>query len=364
MRGGDMDKITRRGFIKRTVAAGVGIAAFPMIFIPKVRAHWAPKTIVHPNVDNLRVVGITDAKMIKPGASFYGLNKFIVQKTIWENIDKLACSLAQTSDPQEAWRTIFIKPPGKSWSDTVVALKFSSVPVRGYQTPSAIVAKVCNSLIRFLAVKPFNIHIYDAVHGAYMKKFEGLPEGCRIEERWGGLAVEAQIPKPWPDTVNKGKAVCLKQLVDGSIDILINIAKCRGHVFSHLGSFTLAMKNHFGSFYPHWGHPPDNGLDYLIAINQTSEILGSMDKRTGRVLYPRQQLCLIDGLYVVDNISIHQTNFLAMGVLAPIVDYQVGTKFLKEKMEWNIPAPVTHRMLSDFGYSESDLPAGGKIIEV
>jgi hypothetical protein len=61
-KGSAMDKITRRSFIKKTVAAGVGIAAFPMIFIPKARAQWAPKTMVHPNVDNLRVVAITDAK--------------------------------------------------------------------------------------------------------------------------------------------------------------------------------------------------------------------------------------------------------------------------------------------------------------
>ena len=359
-----MDKITRRTFIKKTAVAAAGISAFPMIFIPKARAQWAPKTMVHPNVDNLRVVSITDAKMIKPDASFFDLDKFIVQKAVWENIDKLACSLTQTQSPQEAWRTIFIKPPGKSWSDTVVALKFSSVPVRGYQTPSAIVSKICHSLVNTVGVKSYNIHIYDAVHGTMMQKFVGLPEGCRVEELWGGVTTEAQIPKPWSDAINKGKSTCLKQLVDGSVDILINISKCRGHVFSHLGGFTMAMKNHFGSFYPHWGHSPDSGLDYLIAINQTPEILGSMDKKTGRVLYPRQQLCLIDGLYVVDNISLHQTNFLAMGVLAPVVDYQVGTKFLREKMEWNIPVPVTNRMLTDFGYDESDLPAGGKIIDL
>jgi hypothetical protein len=359
-----MDKITRRNFIKKTAVAAAGISAFPMIFIPEAKAHWAKKTIVHPNVDNLRVVSITDAKMIKPDASFYDLDKFIVQKVVWENIDKLACSLTQTSDPQQAWRTIFIKPPGKSWSDTVVALKYSSIPIRGYQTPSAIVSKICHTLINNVGVKPYNIHIYDGVHGMLIRKFSGLPEGCRVEELWGGLTAEAHIPKPWPDTIAKGKSACLKQLVDGSVDILINISKCRGHPFAHLGSFTMAMKNHFGSFSPQLGHHPDSGLDYLIAINQTPEILGSMDKKTGRVLYPRQQLCLIDGLYVVDSISIHQTDFLAMGVLAPIVDHQVGTKFLQNKIGWNIPAPVTNRMLTDFGYSEADLPEGGKIIEI
>jgi len=344
------------------VAAGVGIAAFPMIFIPKARAQWTPKTITHPNVDNLRVVSITDAKMIKPGASAYEVDKFIVQKAVWENIDKLACSLTQTSNPQDAWRTIFIKPPGKSWSDTVVALKFNSVHHKGPDTPSAIVSKICSSLVRFLEVKPSNIHIYDAVHGMYMKKFKGLPEGCRVEKLWGGLASETQIPKPWLNPDNKGKSKCLKYLVDGSIDILINITKARGGTFPHLSGFSLAMKNHFGSFEPLRGHHPISGLDYLIAINQTPEILGSMDKKTGRVLYPRQQLCFIDGLWTTDFTLAHQTNFLAMGVFAPIVDYSV-IGFLSKKMDWTIPGPVVRRILSDFGYDESDLPAGGKMIE-
>jgi hypothetical protein len=29
----------------------------------------------------------------------------------------------------------------------------------------------------------------------------------------------------------------------------------------------------------------------------------------------------------------------------------------------NIPVPINRRLLSDFGYSASDLPEGGKIIE-
>jgi hypothetical protein len=303
--------------------------------------------------------------MIKPDASFFDLDKFIVQKAVWENLDKLACSLTQTQNPQEAWRTIFIKPPRKSWSDVVVAIKINSQIARGRETPSAVVSKICHSLISTLGVKSFNIHIYDAVHGTMMRKFTGLPEGCRVEELWGGLTTETQVPKPWSDAINKGKSTCLRQLVDGSVDILINIAQCKSHLFAFLGGFSMAMKNHFGSFYPKWGHAPDGtGLDYLISINQTPEILGSMDKRTGKVLTPRQQLCLIDGLWTTTSFSKDQTNFLAMGVLAPIVDYQVGTKFLRERMEWNIPVPVTNRMLTDFGYDESDLPAGGKIIEV
>ena len=50
--------------MKNSIAVGAGITGFPMVFIPKIDAAWAPKTIVHPSIDNLRVVTITDEKMI------------------------------------------------------------------------------------------------------------------------------------------------------------------------------------------------------------------------------------------------------------------------------------------------------------
>src|SRR3972149_6645906 len=119
-----MDKISRRSFIKKTAVATAGISVFPMIFIPKARAHWAPKTIVHPNVDNLRVVGVTDSSMTTSAKAipqtWAEQEKLVNKKAVWENIDKMACGLVDTRNPSEAWRAIFIKPPGKSWSETVV----------------------------------------------------------------------------------------------------------------------------------------------------------------------------------------------------------------------------------------------------
>src|SRR4030042_296642 len=101
-----MDKITRRSFIKKTAVATVGITAFPMIFIPKAKAHWAKKTIVHPNVDNLRVVGITDSHMTKIvkeiPVDWAGQEKLVNKKAVEENIDKMACKLVDTRNPSDA----------------------------------------------------------------------------------------------------------------------------------------------------------------------------------------------------------------------------------------------------------------------
>ena len=113
--------------------------------------------------------------------------------------------------------------------------------------------------------------------------FFGLPEGCRIEDRWGVSATYTLVPEPWKG--GKEKSKCLNFLVDGSVDILINIAMCKGHS-KKFGGFTMSMKNHFGTFSPRPGHGW-NGTDYLIAINKTPEILGGMDRRTGKVLFPR-----------------------------------------------------------------------------
>jgi hypothetical protein len=246
----------------------------------------------------------------------------------------------------------------------VVAIKTNNI---GQQhTRSAVMAKVVHSLTE-LGVRPMNIHIYDACQGQGMRRstpFAGLPEGCRIEEDWGQTMMSARVPAPWK--TRGGRSSCLKYLVDGSVDILINVAVCKGHS-SRFGGFTLTMKNHFGTFSPAPGHD-QGGLDYVIAINQTPEIMGKMDERTGRVLYPRQQLCLVDALWASrggpGGRPSHQTNFLAMGVLSPIVDYEVATQFRGEKMGWRPNREVTQRLLEDFGYEEDDLPPERSFIEL
>jgi hypothetical protein len=359
-----MRRISRRGFMKKALV----VTAFPTVLIRKARAGWARGSVVHPNVNNLRVVGITDNRMTRAGGPFYSWSRqdeLVVKEVVWENMDKLACALAETKRPEDAWRTVFIKPPRKSWSNAVVAIKTNNIAQQ--HTRSAVMAKICHTLTGSFGIKPENIHIYDGIHGSAMGRhtpFAGLPQGARIEDTWGGVNKPTSVPEPWEN--GRGKSECVQHLVDGTVDILINIAMCKGHS-GRFGGFTMTMKNHFGTFSPSPGHK-SGSQDYLMAINQTPEILGPMDKRTGKVLYPRQQLCLIDALWASEGgprgSPTHQPNFLAMGVFSPIVDYQVATKFRGGRMGWKPNMKATRRMLTDFGYSEEDLPAGGKIIEV
>ena len=362
-----MDKISRRSFLKKSVVTGAGVAVFPMIFIPKAKAEWAKRTIVHPNINNLRVVGITDKNMTKTAEqipqTWAGQEKLVNTKVVWESIDKMACGLADTKKIEEAWKSIFIKPPSKSWSDTVVAIKTNCIAMQ--HTRSAVMSKVCHVLTDVLGVSAGNIHIYDACHGHTMSgtPFEGLPEGTRIEGIWGGSRTTTSVPRPWMS----GKADCLGHLVYGTVDILINISMCKGH-WKQFGDFTMTMKNHFGTFSPRHAHFGPGATDYLISINKTPEILGKMDPKNGKVLYPRQQLCLVDALWASES-GPHggpeaQPNFLGMGVLSPVVDYILATQFRGKMMNWQPNTEVAQRMLLEFGYSKKDLPSGGMIMGI
>jgi len=360
--------------MKNSMVMGTGVIALPSLLscetgTPQEAIQPANKIVTHPNVDNLRVVSLSDSSMTVdqiPASPWADQEKVVAKDRVWENIDKLACGLVETGDPGEAWRAILLKPPRKSWSDTIVAIKTNHIAQQ--HTRSAVMSKICYTLTDILGITASNIHIYDACHGASLTRdtpFEGLPEGCRIENTWGGSTILTPVPTPWRNGTEK--AECLKHLVDGSVDILINISVCKGHS-SQFGGFTMTMKNHFGTFSPRPTHSGESKADYLYAINRTPEILGEMDKKTGRVLFPRQQLCLVDALWASEqgptgNPSA-QPNFLAMGVLSPIVDYQLATKFRGAKMGWKPEMEGAIRMLTEFGYQEKDLPNGGELIEI
>jgi len=356
--------MSRREFLRNSIIGGTILTVPSMIYVPRAQARWAPRTPVHPQVDPLRVVGITDQRMTKEQnivTTWEHQEKLVVKGAVWENMDRLACALTETRNPREAWQTIFVKPPGKSWTETVIAIKTNHISKQ--HTRSAVMSGICRALTDIVGVKARNIHIYDGCHGRHgLSRFTDLPPGTRIEDAWGGYSGSTSVPEPWKG----GATQCVKSIADGTVDILINIAMCKGHG-EEFGGFTMTMKNHFGTFYPNPGHAND-GLDYLMAINQTPEILGPLDKHTGKVLYPRQQLCIVDALWASKENPIGlpsaQPNFLAMGVFSPVVDYILATKFRQEKMGWPVNMENTNRFLSDFGYEESDLPSGGKLIEI
>jgi hypothetical protein len=279
-------------------------------------------------------------------------------------MDRMAMALTGEKTIRDAWKAILLKPPGKAWSDVVVAIKTNNIARQ--HTRSAVMAKMCRVLVEEVQVKANHVHIYDGKHGADLVEktpFSGLPEGCRMVGQWGGIDRAVPIPPPWRGGDNR--ADCLTNLAAGEVDILINIALCKGHS-DKFGGFTMSMKNHLGTFQPRWAHV-FGASDYLLAINKTPQILGDLNEKTGEVLFPRQQLCIIDALWASEDgpscDTSCQPNRLYMGTFAPVLDYQVAMQFRKGTMGWAVNEEMTGRFLSEFGLREADLPNGGKIID-
>ncbi len=360
-------RVSRRSFLKTSIAGAAVFGVAPHLFLPKSAAGLREGTGSHPNVDGLRVAGVHDPGMTRevvPVCPWTHQEKLVVGRAVEENMDRMAMALTGENRIRDAWKAILLKPPGKAWSDVVVAIKTNNIARQ--HTRSAVMAKVCRVLVEELNVRPGRVCIYDGKHGADLAEktpFAGLPEGCRIVGQWGGLNTPVPIPSPWRG--GGKKADCLTNLASGEVDILINIALCKGHRDT-FGGFSMSMKNHLGSFQPRWAHV-FGASDYLLAINGTPQILGEMDARTGSVLFPRQQLCIIDALWASEGgpscDTSCQPNRLYMGTFAPVLDYQVATQFRKGTMGWAIDEEMTGRFLSDFGVDKADLPQNGRIID-
>lgn len=369
----DFTRIDRRQFMKTGAFGAAALGVGPGIFLPADAepGRFEPGFQFHPHMDPLRVVSLHDPAMTgteepNPTAPWRVQDRMVDAERVAENIDRLACALAEEKRPQDAWKKLLLKPPGKAWNETTVAIKTNNIALQ--HTRSAVMAKICRVLTDQFGVNGSSIFIYDACHGADMTKktpFVGVPESCNISGIWGGFTKETPVGKPWLD--GKRQVKCLEPLVAGKIDILINIALCKGHSPSY-GAFTMCMKNHMGTFNPRPHAHADGKTDFLFAINRSPLLLGDLDFKKGKAGFPRQQLCLIDALWASEQgpgcESSAQPNRLFMGTFAPILDYLVSRNFRSRVMGWRIHDPVVERFLTDFGFSPSDLLLDGEMLEI
>jgi len=364
----DRHAISRRHFLKATAAGALALSAGPTIFIPRRVEAYQPGGKIHPYINPLRVVGARDPRMTtgqNPLAAWPEQERLVATEVVHENMDKMAMALAQEKSVADAWGKIFVKPPNKAWSDAVIAVKINHIAQQ--RTRSAVLSKLCHVFTDVLGARASNIYAYDACNGRNMAQrnpYAGLPEGTNLAGQWGGSDVSTAVPAPYAG--GQKQSQCLGHLVKGEVDVLVDLALCKGHG-PEWGRFTMCMKNHFGTFVPGPGHGPGGGADYLIAINKTPEILGAMDPATGNVLYPRQQLCLVDALWASDpgpsGPTDSQPNALLMGVCAPVVDYVGAMRFRKEMMGWTVQERVAERFLTEFGFSAAELDNGGRIVD-
>ncbi|HEX2959901.1 MAG TPA: hypothetical protein VHO70_23900 [Chitinispirillaceae bacterium] len=196
---------------------------------------------------------------------------------------------------------------------------------------------------------PFNkIIIYDGrsnawpTYSPYIGK--GLPDDVIVSEGNKALGGMAKVTLPWN---NPKKYKCTKAMVDGSVDILVNIANNKG-CDKEFGLTTLTLKNHAGTFEPmplHLG----GGIDYLLAFSRSKEIMGTITAR--------QQLCIVDSLWAMRKgpfgVPEERLDRIVMGTFSPAVDYLTARKIREPLL--GVSHTNIDRFLADFGYNTNDI---------
>ena len=155
-----MKGMSRRDFIRRAAATGAATVAFPTVLTRRAEAAWARGTRIHPNVDNLKVVGIIDPLMTTEydvRSTWARQEELVNERVIYDNMDRLASKLTGFTSRDGAGKSILIKPPGKSWSDVVVAIKTNNIA--GQHTRSPVMSKICRVLYHTIGKSPGNIDI-------------------------------------------------------------------------------------------------------------------------------------------------------------------------------------------------------------
>jgi len=282
---------------------------------------------------------------------FISQNIPVVAERVQANIDAMACTLAQKASPAEAWAVIFRKPEAKHWNEVKVAIKPNAS--QNNVTRVAVINAVCKALIG-LGVLQENIAMYGCHRKGLMDKTtnyrpflgKGLPSGIVLSdghESVGGT-VKVAIPKP-----QAGDHECAAALAHGTVDILVNIATNKGHIFDSIGGISLTMKNHAGTFlFPVTKHFTSDGLRWIIAINKSDAILGGT--------IPRQQLCIVDSLWAMKKgppgVPTNRPCSISMGTFGPAVDWVVTKRIREPIMGCNHPAFLSMIPI-EFGYEPS-----------
>ena len=375
----------RRDFLK-TAAAGaagaMGISAFKFdkLFAQSTGGGWVTGMQINPAIDNMRVISCHDTTMITgtftPNMAFSAQNTAVNATTVANNMDQMAMQLAQKTSAADAWSTIFRTGNAGGWASTRVAIKTNAIDGSGGNHPRvAVIKKICDVLCDQFGVSGANIVIFDARDNDCPVCYSSY---CDVNDKTKIRAVVATRPANTSLTgLNGFAAVTLTNgpgysgpadLVNGKIDILVDIAACKGHngqggQYSY-GSVTLCMKNHFGTFTDttqighseklHAGGTPLG----IFEINKHPSILGGNPVR--------QQLCIVDAIMTtswnpgqgVDN----RTDRIIMGTFAPIVDYLTAKNILlNTTVNPNMPAAgltkgvsIIPQFLTSFDYAETD----------
>jgi len=353
---------SRRNFLVKTAATAAGLTLGPIASKSRVFSKttgWINGvTKINPNIDNLRVVYIKDDAMVSSNPTKWDIqsaNDPVIASVVEADMDKMAMALAQKANATEAWATIFRKPDSKQWNQVKAAIKVNTINYSNCPR-LAVIGKLCKVLIN-LGVLPANIYIYDACTSpvnAYNTTYgkSKLPEGVVITGDLGGrvnVTIPCDNPLKLANHPTSHTFPCCGYLVDGTIDILINLAVNKGHGQTDKGGETLCQKNHTGSI--KFSCP---SLDEMIAENKCDPIIGTQSAG----LPYRQQLCVVDAIYSSVNgpggNPDKMTHALVMGTFAGAVDYLTCKKIREEIMGASHVESALNTHITGYGYTEQD----------
>ncbi|MBN1758205.1 MAG: DUF362 domain-containing protein [Chitinispirillaceae bacterium] len=364
----------RRTFVRNTALGTLG-ASITAQRVPGAIAGvrretaWTDGMPINPDIDNMKVVCCHDEKMFTgtPTSVFSTVNKGVDQNAVSANMDLMAIQLTGKTTADAAWKTIFHS--GKPWPDTRIVIKINSVEPT-HLPRVAVIKKICDVLVDVMGAQPANIVVFDGHGNAggnnkyanYASLTDPAKIRANISNRFEGVnhTQNISIACTRADGTSRTiQAVGPKDFIDGTTDIIVNIAVNKGHDSEFgVGKVTLCLKNHFGSFLD-----KENGMAMILhssealnGINKTDAIVGGNPVR--------QQLCIIDSLLAsrkgpgaspdaAGNGGI--PNRLIMGTFAGAVDYCCVKKVREEVNKWtNAAMNEVALFLTGFGYKETD----------
>ena len=363
---------SRRNFLKASAAgaAGIMIAGTRKKALAQNGSPW-PATgymQINPNIDNCRVVCLTDPSMLKRQTytEFVDANNNAIdQAKVKANIDKMACCLARKNTAAEAWPLIFRKPTAKTWAQVKVAIKTNAN--YHYSPCVGVIGKLCEVLNGF-GVPYANITLYDG----------GNASGTGCTDRYTPFKTNGMLPPI--NIINQGATYGIVVSVSGygnfntncmtavrDADILISAAVDKGHDRNYeFGGVTMTIKNHVGTI--NFAHPTlasqalqnQYNLSIITNYHKHEAILGMP---TADVPV-KQQLAFVDSTWVgqpgswegfIENES-KVLNTLVMGTFVGAVDY-LTTKKIRVKAypsETNLNWGFINRYMTDFGYTDAE----------
>jgi hypothetical protein len=367
----------RRDFLKTAAASAAGVMGLGALKFDSVFAQstggWTTGMQVNPAIDNKRVICCHDTKMLTANPqnnNWANQNSTVDAAVVTTNLDQMAMQLAQKTTAADAWSAIFRS--GKDWASTKVAIKVNGIGgATGNHPRVAVVKKICDVFVDQFKVPAANIVLYDANTdaGTCYSSFTSLTDSTKIRAVVSSRAGSLNGFKPVTIVnVGSGKTIsCVADLVDGVIDILVDICVLKVHdgpggSYGY-GSCTLCMKNHLGTFMNSdstTGNIGDatglHSIPAICEINKHPAILGGNPVR--------QQLCIVDGLLANGKSPAGswdtRVDRIVMGTFAPIVDYLTAKNVLFNTAVMTVAAKATTgaaaipQFLTTFDYAETD----------